>query len=48
MAVAAVSMREDKPFSVAAIPIRNGTIVEMDFLVDPERIARLDLTRLGE
>jgi RNA polymerase sigma-70 factor, ECF subfamily len=41
-------MRDGKPFSVAAITIRNGKIVEMDFLVDPERIARLDLTVLGE
>jgi len=47
-AAAAVSMRDGKPFSVAAITIRNGKIVEMDFLVDPERIARLDLTVLGE
>ena len=44
---AAVSLRDGKPFSVAAITIRNGKIVEMDFLVDPERIARFDLTVLG-
>ena len=47
-AAGAVSMRDGKPFSVAALTIRNGKIVEMDFLVDPERIARLDLTVLGE
>jgi RNA polymerase sigma-70 factor (ECF subfamily) len=41
-AAGAVSMRDGKPFSVAAITIRNGKIAEMDFLVDPERIARLD------
>jgi RNA polymerase sigma-70 factor (ECF subfamily) len=47
-AAGAVSMRDGKPFSVAAITIRKGKIVEMDFLVDPERIAGLDLTVLGE
>jgi RNA polymerase sigma-70 factor (ECF subfamily) len=44
----AVAMREGKPFSVGAVTIRNGKIVELDFLTDPERIARLDLTVLGE
>jgi RNA polymerase sigma-70 factor (ECF subfamily) len=38
-----VSMRHGKPFSVGAFTIRAGTIVELDFLVDPERLARLDL-----
>ena len=42
-AVGAVSTRDGRPFSVAAVTVRDGKIVEMDFLVDPERLARLDL-----
>ena len=38
-----VSERGGKPFSVGAFTIRDGRIVELDFLVDPERLARLDL-----
>jgi RNA polymerase sigma-70 factor (ECF subfamily) len=38
-----VSERHGKPFSVGAFTIRNGRIVELHFLVDPERLARLDL-----
>src|ERR671930_490108 len=41
-----VSMREGRPFSVGAFIVRGGKIVEMDFLADPERLARLDLTIL--
>jgi RNA polymerase sigma-70 factor (ECF subfamily) len=37
------SERQGKPFSVGAFTIRDGRIVELDFLVDPERLARLDL-----
>jgi hypothetical protein len=33
-------------FSIASVLVRNGKIVEMDFLADPERLARLDLTIL--
>src|SRR5262249_55536703 len=43
-----VTYLDGKPFSVAAVTIRNGKIVEMDFLADPERIARLDLAELPE
>ncbi|HTW98143.1 MAG TPA: sigma-70 family RNA polymerase sigma factor [Acidimicrobiales bacterium] len=43
-----VSMRHGKPFSVGAFTIRNGKIAECDFLVDPERIARLDLSVLDD
>jgi RNA polymerase sigma-70 factor (ECF subfamily) len=32
-----------KPFSVCAATVKNGKMAEMDFLVDPERIAALDL-----
>jgi RNA polymerase sigma factor (sigma-70 family) len=47
-AVGAVSLRDGRPFSVAAITVSGGRIVEMDFLVDPERLAQLDLTILDE
>ena len=39
-----VSFRDGRPFSVAAVTIRGGRIVEMDFLTDPERLAKLDLS----
>jgi RNA polymerase sigma factor (sigma-70 family) len=41
-----VSERDGKPFSAGAFTIKNGKIVECDFLVDPERLARLDLKLL--
>jgi RNA polymerase sigma-70 factor (ECF subfamily) len=41
-----VSERHGKPFSVGAFTIRDGKIVECDFLVDPTRVANLDLTVL--
>jgi RNA polymerase sigma-70 factor (ECF subfamily) len=44
--VGAVSIRDGKPFSVGALTVRNGKIVEMDFFADPERLAQLDLTVL--
>jgi RNA polymerase sigma-70 factor (ECF subfamily) len=47
-AVGAVSMLHGRPFSVGAMTIRNGKIVELDFLVDPERLAKLDLTILDD
>ena len=34
-------------FTIASVIVRNGKIAEMDFLADPERLARLDLTILG-
>jgi RNA polymerase sigma factor (sigma-70 family) len=43
-----VTFRHGQPFSIAAITIKNGKIAEIDFLADPERIARLDLTVLGD
>jgi RNA polymerase sigma factor (sigma-70 family) len=45
-AVGAVSTRGGRPFSVGAVTVRDGKIVELDFLSDPERLARLDLTVL--
>jgi len=42
----AVAFLDGEPFSVGAFTIRGGRIVEMDFLADPERLRRLDLTIL--
>jgi RNA polymerase sigma factor (sigma-70 family) len=39
-----VSLRDGRPFSVAAMTISSGRIVEIDILADPERLATLDLT----
>jgi RNA polymerase sigma-70 factor (ECF subfamily) len=41
-----VSERHGEPFSVGAFTIKDGAIVELDFLVDPERLAQLDLELL--
>jgi RNA polymerase sigma factor (sigma-70 family) len=43
-----VSLLNGRPFSVGAVTVRNGKIAELDILADPDRIARLDLTLLGE
>jgi RNA polymerase sigma factor (sigma-70 family) len=45
-AVGVVAMRDGQPFSLGAFTVREGKIVEMDWLTDPERLARLDLTVL--
>jgi RNA polymerase sigma-70 factor, ECF subfamily len=45
-AVGAVSLRDGKPFSIGAVTVRGGKIVEMDFFADPERLAQIDLTIL--
>ena len=47
-AIGAVTTRDGEPFSVAGITIRGGRIVAMDFLADPERLRRLDLTFLDD
>jgi RNA polymerase sigma-70 factor, ECF subfamily len=44
--IGAVSTREGEPFSVGAITVRGGKIVEIDILADPERLRQLDLTIL--
>jgi RNA polymerase sigma-70 factor (ECF subfamily) len=41
-----VTTREGRPFSVGGFTVRDGRIVEIDFLADPERLSRLDLTVL--
>lgn len=43
-----VTYLRGRPFSIAALTIRNGKIVEIDFLADAERIAQLDLTVLDD
>ena len=43
-----VSTRDGHPFSVGAVTVREGRIVEMDILADPERLSRLDLAGLIE
>jgi RNA polymerase sigma factor (sigma-70 family) len=43
-----VALRQGKPFSVGAFTISNGRIVECDILVDPDRVAQLDLKVLQD
>jgi RNA polymerase sigma-70 factor (ECF subfamily) len=45
-AAGAVAMRDGEPFAVMGITVRDGKIVEMNILADPERLRRLDLTAL--
>jgi RNA polymerase sigma-70 factor (ECF subfamily) len=42
----AVTFLHGQPFSIAAATVRNGQIVELDFLADPERLGLFDLTIL--
>ena len=44
----AVAFLHGEPFSIGAVTVRNGKIVELDFLTDPERLRRLDLTILDD
>jgi Sigma-70, region 4 len=44
----AVAFRDGQPFSIGALTVRNGKIVELDFLADPERLRQLDLTILDD
>jgi RNA polymerase sigma-70 factor (ECF subfamily) len=41
-----VSFLDGRPFSIGAVTVRGGRIVELDILADPERLKALDLTRL--
>src|SRR5712691_6792048 len=47
-AAGVVATRKGAVFTIASVIVRNGKIAEMDFLADPERLARLDLTILGD
>jgi hypothetical protein len=42
-----VTVRHGEVFSVGGFTVRNGRIVAIDFLADPERLKALDLTILG-
>ena len=46
--VGAVTFLHGKPFSIAGVTVRNGKIVELYFLNDPERLRLLDLTILDD
>ena len=39
-----VSLLDGAVFAVGALTVRNGRITTMDILLDPARLARLDLT----
>lgn len=45
-AVGVVTTRDGQPFSVGGFTVRDGRIVEMDWLADPARLRELDLTIL--
>jgi RNA polymerase sigma-70 factor (ECF subfamily) len=47
-AAGVVATRNGAVFSIASVLVRNGKIAEMDFLADPDRLARLDLAMLGD
>jgi RNA polymerase sigma-70 factor, ECF subfamily len=44
----AVTFLHGQPFSIAAATVRNGQIVELDFLADPERLGLFDLPILDD
>jgi RNA polymerase sigma factor (sigma-70 family) len=43
-----VTFRDGQPFSIGAMTVRGGKIVELDILADPERLRQLDLAILGD
>jgi RNA polymerase sigma factor (sigma-70 family) len=47
-ALGLVAKRNGELFSVGGFTVRSGRIAEMDFLADPERLRRLDLTILSD
>jgi RNA polymerase sigma factor (sigma-70 family) len=47
-AIGAVTFRDGEPFSIAGITVRGGRIVAMNFLADPARLARVDLSALED
>jgi ketosteroid isomerase-like protein len=47
-AIGAVASLDGRPFSITAVTVRNGKIVELDFFNDPERLRLLDLTILDD
>ena len=47
-AAGAVAVRDGAPFAVGGYTVSGGRIVAIDFLADPERLRRLDLTVLDD
>jgi RNA polymerase sigma-70 factor (ECF subfamily) len=43
-----VNYLHGQPFSIGAVTVRNGKIAEIDFLADPERVAKLHFDVLGD
>jgi hypothetical protein len=43
-----IETRSRAKSSIGAFTVRNGKIVELDFLADPERLRLLDLTILDD
>jgi hypothetical protein len=43
-----VTFRDGELFSVGGFTVRDGRIVEIDFLLDPERLSQVDLTVLDD
>jgi RNA polymerase sigma-70 factor (ECF subfamily) len=43
-----VTFRDGEPFSICAITARDGRIMQLDFLADPDRIAQIDLSVLPD
>ena len=43
-----VTTLEGEPFSIGGFTVRQGQIVELDFLADPDRLRRMDLTVLDD
>jgi RNA polymerase sigma-70 factor (ECF subfamily) len=41
-AAGAVAFRDGQPFSIGAVTVRNGRIIELDFLADRKRLPELD------
>ena len=46
-AAGVVVFANDRPYAVVGLTFSGSRIVELDFLVDPERLARLDLSALS-
>ena len=44
----AVGFLHGQPFSIGVVTVRNGKIVELDFLADQERLREYDLTILDD
>jgi hypothetical protein len=43
-----VAFLHGQPFSIGAVTVSNGKIVELDFIADRDRLRQLDLTMLDD